>query len=97
MAASEANDKGVGLLESGYFDSDLYDDGGDRKKRYEGYNTTIAANDDEDDDDDEGLPITKRTTYTAPKSILKDVIKQVNLSIFHHLIDSQLYGSNRAA
>ncbi|XP_031624430.1 splicing factor 3B subunit 1 isoform X1 [Contarinia nasturtii] len=76
LAASQASEKGVGLLESGYFDSELYDDGGDKRKRYEGYMTSIAANDDADDDDDDGLPITKRTTYTAPKSILKDVIKQ---------------------
>lgn len=67
-------------MESGYYDTELYDDGAvDKKKRFEGYNTSIAANDDVDDDDDEGLPITKRTTYTAPKSILKDVIKQVKL------------------
>lgn len=78
LAASQASEKGVGLLESGYYDSELYDDGADKKKRFEGYNTSIAANDDVDDDDDEGLPITKRTTYTAPKSILKDVIKQVS-------------------
>lgn len=77
LAASQASEKGVGLLESGYYDSELYDDGGDKNRRYEGYMTSIAANDDADDDDDEGLPITKRTTYTAPKSILKDVIKQV--------------------
>lgn len=77
LAQSQATEKGVGLLESGYYDSELYDDGSDKKKRYEGYMTSIAANDDVDDDDDEGLPITKRTTYTAPKSILKDVIKQV--------------------
>lgn len=83
LAQSQASDKGVGLLESGYYDSELYDDGGDKKKRYEGYMTSIASNDDIEDDDDEGLPITKRTTYTAPKSILKDVIKQVRLSIFH--------------
>lgn len=95
MAASEASEKGVGLLESGYYDSELYDDGGDKKKRYEGYNTTIAANDDEDDDDDEGLPQITKRTYTAPKSILKDVIKQVILLIFHILIDFQSHGSNR--
>lgn len=82
LAASQAAEKGVGLLESGYYDSELYDDGTDKKKRYEGYNTSIAANDDVDDDDDEGLPITKRTTYTAPKSILKDVIKQVSVYRF---------------
>lgn len=78
LAAQQASEKGVGLLESGYFDTELYDDGSDKNRRYEGYMTSIAANDDADDDDDEGLPITKRTTYTAPKSILKDVIKQVN-------------------
>lgn len=83
LAAAQASEKGVGLLESGYYDTELYDDGADKKRRYEGYNTSIAANDDIDDDDDEGLPVTKRTTYTAPKSILKDVIKQVKLSIFH--------------
>lgn len=85
LAQTQASEKGVGLLESGYYDSELYDDGADKKRRYEGYNTSIAANDDADDDDDEGLPITKRTTYTAPKSILKDVIKQVKLSIFPSL------------
>lgn len=82
LAASQASEKGVGLLESGYYDSELYDDGGDKKKRYEGYMTSIAANDDADEDDDEGLPVTKRTTYTAPKSILKDVIKQVKIIDF---------------
>lgn len=88
LAASQAGEKGVGLLESGYYDSELYDDGSDKRKRYEGYNTTIAANDDEDDDDDEGLPVTKRTTYTAPKSILKDVIKQVKIIDFSfHISD----------
>lgn len=85
LAQSQASEKGVGLLESGYYDTELYDDGSDKKKRFEGYNTSIAANDDVDDDEDEGLPITKRTTYTAPKSILKDVIKQVNLSILPYI------------
>lgn len=82
LAASQASEKGVGLLESGYYDTELYDDGSDKKRRYEGYMTSIAANDDADEDDDEGLPITKRTTYTAPKSILKDVIKQVTIYRF---------------
>lgn len=85
LAQSQASEKGVGLLESGYYDTELYDDGSDKKRRFEGYNTSIAANDDVDDDEDEGLPITKRTTYTAPKSILKDVIKQVNLSILPNI------------
>lgn len=67
-------------MESGYFDSDLYDENTDRSKRYEGYMTSIAANDDVDEDDDEGLPIpNKRSSFTAPKSILKDVIKQVGV------------------
>lgn len=92
MAASQASEKGVGLLESGYYDSELYDDGGgDKRKRYEGYMTSIAANDDADDDDDEGLPVIKRTTYTAPKSILKDVIKQVtfiDFSQYHYVYNS---------
>lgn len=44
--------------------------------------TSIAANDDAEDDDDDGLPIAqKRSSYTAPKSILKDVIKQVNVKL----------------
>lgn len=79
LAASQAAEKGVGLLESGYFDTELYDEGADKTKRYEGYVTSIAPNDDVDDDDDDGLPVTKRSQYTAPKSILKDVIKQVNI------------------
>lgn len=91
LAQSQPNEKGVGLLESGYFDSELYDENLDKKKRYEGYMTSIAANDDVDDDDDDGLPVQKRTSYTAPKSILKDVIQQVScqqLSIFiNQMID----------
>lgn len=78
--AQTSSDKGVGLLESGYFDSELYDDGTNKKNRYEGYMTSIAANDDIDDDDDEGLPIQqKRVSYTAPKAVLKDIIKQVRI------------------
>lgn len=80
LTQAQANEKGVSLLESGYFDSDLYDENTDRTKRYEGYMTSIPANEDVDDDDDDGLPITnKRSSYTAPKSILKDVIKQVSV------------------
>lgn len=78
--AQTSSDKGVGLLESGYFDSELYDDGTNKKSRYEGYMTSIAANDDIDDDDDEGLPVQqKRVSYTAPKAVLKDIIKQVHV------------------
>lgn len=84
--AQTQNDKGVSLLESGYFDSDLYDDGANKRNRYEGYMTSIAANDDIDDDDDDGLPITqKRTTYTAPKAVLKDVVQQVSSHLVHSL------------
>lgn len=76
--AQTTNDKGVGLLESGYYDSELYDDAANKKNRYEGYMTSIAANDDIDDDEDDGLPVQqKRTTYTAPKAVLKDIIQQV--------------------
>lgn len=82
--AQTSSDKGVGLLESGYFDSELYDDGTNKKNRYEGYMTSIAANDDIDDDDDEGLPIQqKRVSYTAPKAVLKDIVKQVRLIRFN--------------
>lgn len=78
--AQTTNDKGVGLLESGYYDSELYDDATNKKSRYEGYMTSIAANDDIDEDEDDGLPVTqKRTTYTAPKAVLKDIIQQVRL------------------
>lgn len=78
--AQTTSDKGVGLLESGYFDSELYDDGSNIKNRYDGYMTSIATNDDIDDDEDEGLPITqKRSTYTAPKAVLKDIVQQVSV------------------
>ncbi|XP_011179915.1 splicing factor 3B subunit 1 [Zeugodacus cucurbitae] len=67
---------GVGLLDSGgFYDTELYDEGGGKgKNRYEGYNTSIAANDEMDEDEDDGFPVPqKRTTYTAPISVLKDV------------------------
>ncbi|XP_004535089.1 splicing factor 3B subunit 1 [Ceratitis capitata] len=67
---------GVGLLDTGgFYDTDLYDEsGGKGKNRYEGYNTSIAANDEMDEDEDDGFPVPqKRTTYTAPSSVLKDV------------------------
>ncbi|KAH8333582.1 hypothetical protein KR059_000993, partial [Drosophila kikkawai] len=78
LAKSTAAAAGVGLLDSGgFFDSDLYDDEANKGKgRYEGYNTSIAANDAEevDEDEDDGFPVPqKRTTYTAPTSVLKDV------------------------
>jgi len=78
LAKTTAAAAGVGLLDSGgFFDSDLYDDDAAKGKgRYEGYNTSIAANDAEevDEDEDDGFPVPqKRTTYTAPTSVLKDV------------------------
>lgn len=69
----------MGLLESGYFDSEFYDDATNKKSRYDGYMTSIAANDEIDDDEDDGLPVTqKRTSYTAPKAVLKDILQQVS-------------------
>lgn len=73
--AQTTNDKGVGLLESGYFDSEFYDDGVNNKNRYE---TSIAANDadDADEEEDEGMPMPQsRATYTAPKAVLKDIVQ----------------------
>lgn len=62
-------------MDSGnFYDTDLYDEGGRSKSRYDGYHNSIAANDEVDEDEDEGIPVAqKRTTYTAPKSILNDV------------------------
>lgn len=76
IAQTQQNDKGVGLLEAGYFDSEFYDEGGaDPKSRYDGYMTSIAANDDADEDEDEGLPATQKRSYTAPKAVLKDIVQ----------------------
>lgn len=72
----KSSNEGVGLLDSGgFFDTELYDDkAASKSSRYEGYNTSIAANDDVDEDEDDGFPVPqKRTTYTAPQSIMKDV------------------------
>ncbi|XP_055840531.1 splicing factor 3B subunit 1 isoform X1 [Episyrphus balteatus] len=70
------NAEGVALLDSGgFFDTELYDDTQKAGKgRYEGYNTSIAANDEAEEDEDDGFPVPqKRTTYTAPKAVLKEV------------------------
>lgn len=83
--AQTTNDKGVGLLESGYFDSEFYDDGVNNKNRYE---TSIAANDadDADEEEDEGMPMPQsRATYTAPKAVLKDIV-QVSVRNFNALV-----------
>lgn len=73
----EERDKGIGLLESGYFDSDLYDGNGTQKGKYEGYVTSIAPNEDEDEDDDEPIrPADKRTTgYGAPMAFINDIAR----------------------
>lgn len=73
----EERDKGIGLLESGYFDSDLYDGNGTQKGKYEGYVTSIAPNEDEDEDDDEPLrPSDKRTTgFGAPMAFINDIAR----------------------
>lgn len=74
--AAASNDKGVGLLEAGYFDSEFYDEGGaDKRSRYDGYMTSIAANDDADEEEDEGLPTNQKRSYTAPKAVLKDIVQ----------------------
>lgn len=75
ISAEAAKDKGVGLLESGYFDSELYD-GASGKGKYEGYVTSIAPNDDVDDDEDDGIPMgrgNRPAGYTAPAALLNDV------------------------
>lgn len=67
-------DKGVGLLDSGsYYDSELYENS-KPKSKFDGYVTSIAPNDMEDDED-EGIAVApqKRSTYTAPNALLKDI------------------------
>jgi splicing factor 3B subunit 1 len=75
--AQEEREKGIGLLESGYFDSELYDGNGTQKGKYEGYVTSIAPNEDEDEDDDEPLrPADKRTTgFGAPVAFINDIAR----------------------
>ncbi|KAK7867740.1 hypothetical protein R5R35_002244 [Gryllus longicercus] len=69
----EVNEKDrVGLGESGYYDRDIYDGGGNK---YDGYVTSIAAND-EVEDEDYDVPSfnqNKRAGYTAPAALLNDV------------------------
>uniref|UniRef100_A0A8D8TJV7 Splicing factor 3B subunit 1 n=1 Tax=Cacopsylla melanoneura TaxID=428564 RepID=A0A8D8TJV7_9HEMI len=65
-------EKRVGLGESGYFDSDIYDGGG----KFEGYVRSIAVNDEADDDDYDyqtSLNQNKRSGYTAPAALLNDI------------------------
>lgn len=68
---AEKNDKGVGLGESGFFDSEIYDG---KDKKYEGYVTSIAANDEVDDDEEDvGYSSQKRTGLGAPVALLNDI------------------------
>lgn len=69
------------MLESGYFDSDLYDGNGTQKNKYDNYVTSIP-NDDEDEEEDDDIPINnKRTTgFGAPAALLND-ISRVSLKI----------------
>jgi splicing factor 3B subunit 1 len=68
----ESNDKGVGLGESGFFDSEIYDGGGGKGK-YEGYVTSIAANDEIDEEEEDVGYSQKRTGLGAPVALLNDV------------------------
>lgn len=77
QAAASTAEKGVGLLESGgYYDAEIYEGSGPKSK-FEGYVTSIAPNDDVDDEEeDDGIAIPnqqKRTTYTAPSALMKDI------------------------
>ncbi|XP_060529898.1 splicing factor 3B subunit 1 isoform X1 [Cylas formicarius] len=67
---AEKNEKGVGLGESGYFDSEIYDGS---NKKYEGYVTSIAANDEPDEDDEDEGYSNKRTGLGAPVALLNDI------------------------
>lgn len=76
----ESTEKGVGLGESGYFDSEIYDGGGGKNK-YEGYVTSIAANDEVDDEEEDVGYSQKRTGFGAPVALLNDVA-QVHALIY---------------
>jgi splicing factor 3B subunit 1 len=75
MQKTEASEKGVGLLESGYFDSDLYDGNGTQKSQY----LTSIPNDYEDDDEDEEVPV-KRAGFGAPAAMIQE-ISRVSLEL----------------
>ena len=65
----------IGLGESGFFDSDIYSSG--VQSRFDGYVTSIATNDEVDEEEHfEGAPVTSggRQSFTAPQSILNEVI-----------------------
>ena len=84
--ADDDKSKGIGLLDAGYFDSDIYDgNGAQGKQKYEGYVTSIATNEDEDEDDDEPVRASeKRTTgMGAPLAFFADIarVSQIIISI----------------
>lgn len=63
----------MGLGESGYFDSEIYDSGAGKGK-YEGYVTSIAANDEVDDEEyDVSASYSQKRGYPAPAALLNDV------------------------
>lgn len=72
MDKQTESDKGVGLLESGYFDSELYESTNTNSK-YEGYVTSIAPNEEEDDEEDEGIPLQGKRSVNPPAALLNDV------------------------
>ena len=83
--AQEESEKGIGLLESGYFDSELYDGNGAQKSsKYDGYVTSIALNDQSDEeDDDEPVPSKRNTGFGAPAAIFNEMARvSINLLIF---------------
>ncbi|XP_026467964.1 splicing factor 3B subunit 1-like [Ctenocephalides felis] len=70
---AESNDNGVGLTDTGYFDTDIYESS-KQSTKYSGYVTSIAANDEVEDEDYEPAPFqNKRPGYTAPVALLNDV------------------------
>lgn len=72
--AQEERQKGIGLLESGYFDSEIYEGG--QKGKYEGYVTSIATNEEDEDDDDEPIrPDKKSSAFNAPISFIKEITR----------------------
>lgn len=73
----EGTDKGVGLGQSGYFDSEIYDEGSGKSK-YEGYVTSIAANDEvEEDEEDVGYNNKRTSGFGAPVALLNDVAQVI--------------------
>lgn len=74
----EESDKGVGLGESGFFDSEIYEG---KDKKYEGYVTSIAANDEVDDDEEDVGYSQKRTGLGAPVALLNDIAQVCHVMI----------------